>query len=589
MSDKPKQGANVARKFRPHTHLSKQREDMMRMFYGSGISLPIETSGKPIPSPQESIERAGQYVMKMQEKGFCKIEPGVTSPSDIYVDPWGGRSQRTSQRTTSRVTSRMTARAVKPQPYQEFWLNTEAVKRVISELRDMKFRNEVEKENAVVRFNERIMKVTSIMKDGGMLETKNRSKQDLQSSMNWFIQKVREERAQLIRSCLAFNKLNWTGLSRDQQNEFRECAPKRSASQQPQKPAPESDAFTEIENATMMKYLDSVIMLPKGYHFGSSLLTDRASSAASFFTKNEMQEVARRVREQINRPRSSSKREVIVEPQLTVNAPPKRRSNAMIILNKRPSAGAPQKSTRPIPILSKAPSVVETPVPEELPPVVEEPTPEPEPPVEQTDEKPQEPVETANEPAEQPKEEPEPLPQSEVAKVLAKDMNPQYVLQNRNPGDFAFLNEQTDEIVATGEGKLMHERLKKVWDQLGFSVQQKLEMAVKYTNISDDYGRFVNAVQKWEDAFQILEDYDKAYKDLKEFLRDSARTDKAHAFRQLKSAFETADTAVRETAALMKAQYNDELVMRRKQATDLCDARKYKLEILMKQQGYATK
>ena len=181
------------------------------------------------------------------------------------------------------------------------------------------------------------------------------------------------------------------------------------------------------------------------------------------------------------------------------------------------------------------------------------------------------------------------LPQSEVAKVLAKDMNPQYVLQNRNPGDFAFLNEQTDEIVATGEGKLMHERLKKVWDQLGFSVQQKLEMAVKYTNISDDYGRFVNAVQKWEDAFQILEDYDKAYKDLKEFLRDSARTDKAHAFRQLKSAFETADTAVRETAALMKAQYDDELVMRRKQATDLCDARKYKLEILMKQQGYATK
>ena len=578
--------AELARALTAQRQISKPKEDMMRLIYGMGISLPVETSAKPIPSPQQSIERAGQYVMKMKQKGFCRIDDGITSPSEIYTDPWAGKSQRTSQRTTARVTTRQTERSVKVQPYQEFWLNTEAVKRVINELLAMKFRNGTEQANAVKKFKERIMKVTGIMKDHGMLETRNKSKQDLQSTMNWFIEKVKEERTQLIRSCLAFNKLPWSGMNKDQQNEFPEFAPKRPAAQQQTKVERDTDGYTEIDHAVMTKYLDSVIVLPKGYRMGTSYITERPSTRASVFTRKEMQEVDRRVCEQINRPRTASKRDVIVEP-LVAPTVTKKRSNAMVILNTRPRAGTLPRRVNPPSVLSRTASehpiedVKETVKVAEPEDVSVQPTPM---------------SEVVNEVTESKKsvteapEQVERIAPQEIAQVLAKDMKPQYVLQNRNPGDFAFLNEQTDDIVATGEGKQMHERLKKIWDQLGFSVTQKLEMAVKYSNISDDYGRFLNAVQKWEDAFQTFEDYDSAYRDLKDFLRNSsARTDKAHAFRQLKSNFETAETAVRETAALMKAQYDDDLVMRRKLATDLCDSRKFKMQMLMKQQGYATK
>ena len=156
-------------------------------------------------------------------------------------------------------------------------------------------------------------------------------------------------------------------------------------------------------------------------------------------------------------------------------------------------------------------------------------------------------------------------------------------MANRKPKDVKFLQEQTASVMKTGEDKGTHKRLKAIWNTLGFTAQQKLDMAIKYTNDTDECGKFAGAVSLWEEVDEAVEAYEEKHADLKKFLKieQVAATRNMTALNDLRSAYQDAETRVREISETLRNTFGDDLVLRRKRALDLCTSRDAKLRLLM--------
>jgi hypothetical protein len=160
------------------------------------------------------------------------------------------------------------------------------------------------------------------------------------------------------------------------------------------------------------------------------------------------------------------------------------------------------------------------------------------------------------------------------------------------PGDknyMKFLLEQTADLIESNEGSKLHDRMSQVWDNLGFTIQQKLEMAVKYSTGAEDSSKFTDAVVIWENAYATVLAYEKAYKELKDVIRMEVNIQsKAPSFDRYRMQLETAERNIMEITTTLKMQFNDEFVIRRKKAAELLEMRRMKINALLQQQGSTT-
>jgi hypothetical protein len=169
-----------------------------------------------------------------------------------------------------------------------------------------------------------------------------------------------------------------------------------------------------------------------------------------------------------------------------------------------------------------------------------------------------------------------------------KQQKQTYGVEAVEPHDYLqWLVEQTDEILVGQEGTSLHDRMSRVWDNLGFSIQQKLEMAVKYSGGSEDVTKFTEAVVIWENAYATVLAWEKAYKEYKDVIRMEMNSiTKAQSLERFRMQLETAERNVVEVTTTLKMQFNDDFVIRRKKAADLMEMRRAKLNSLLQQQGY---
>ena len=163
-----------------------------------------------------------------------------------------------------------------------------------------------------------------------------------------------------------------------------------------------------------------------------------------------------------------------------------------------------------------------------------------------------------------------------------------YSVKPSDPKDMAFLIQQSEDVMGGMEGKETYARMTKVWDDLGFSINQKLEMAVKYTGDTDDCGRLTGVVDMWENAYRTVITYDKAYREMKDFIRiDASLLDNKSVLllERLKEDLDQAEKNVEEVCHTLKHTYGDDLVMKRKKAVDVIHGRRGKIQILLQQHG----
>jgi hypothetical protein len=150
--------------------------------------------------------------------------------------------------------------------------------------------------------------------------------------------------------------------------------------------------------------------------------------------------------------------------------------------------------------------------------------------------------------------------------------------------DVTYLNEQTEEVVRGPEGLDVFQRLARIWDELGFSIQQKLDMAVKYSGAIEDVRRFTDAVQIWERAWSEVLVYEKAYDELKYVIRNGeASANKMAIIERYSAPVTQAEQNLMDIINAMKIQLNDEFVMKRKRGMDLIQLRRVKIQNLINQ------
>ena len=131
-------------------------------------------------------------------------------------------------------------------------------------------------------------------------------------------------------------------------------------------------------------------------------------------------------------------------------------------------------------------------------------------------------------------------------------------------------------------GKGIYDRLEGIWNKLGFSTIQKLEMAVKYSKDSDDTGKLGESLKIWESAKEAVDNYERAYSNAKDFIRhDKFTTQRPElVMEMLNKELETTQDILLSIAQRLKQGYNDDLILHHKTVNNLIEMRRRKLYVL---------
>jgi hypothetical protein len=182
---------------------------------------------------------------------------------------------------------------------------------------------------------------------------------------------------------------------------------------------------------------------------------------------------------------------------------------------------------------------------------------------------------------------PPPPPPPVVEQQIQTKQNVTRYNAGLDQNEMKLLLEQTAEIAATAEGKALHDRLDTVWTSLGFSVHQKLAMAVRYSTRLDDFSKFLDAVKIWESAQGTVERYNITYKEMKDFVKmERATRARANALDHFRWEMKSLEASILDIAATLKGQFDDEFVIKRRRAVDLIETRRNRMNALLYHQGF---
>lgn len=135
------------------------------------------------------------------------------------------------------------------------------------------------------------------------------------------------------------------------------------------------------------------------------------------------------------------------------------------------------------------------------------------------------------------------------------------------------------------DGNDVSKELEDVWEKLGFSVTQKLQMMVRYTSDASQSAKLSEALQAWKSALKSVQAYDQAYKHLKEWLRYDAgeETDgerRSRTFKVLGNDWTFGEKRVKEQIDILNRRYGDTLIYRQKIASEWLQKRRTRIQTL---------
>ncbi|OHT06596.1 hypothetical protein TRFO_25343 [Tritrichomonas foetus] len=150
-----------------------------------------------------------------------------------------------------------------------------------------------------------------------------------------------------------------------------------------------------------------------------------------------------------------------------------------------------------------------------------------------------------------------------------------HVLRFLKSYEFSKSSEESESIV----GKLQN-----IWESLGFSVHQKLDILIKYTRTIEDSQRLKEALSFWEMSLDVVNQYDKVYQAMKDFVKyEASSSPHARATCQyMWKDLEANEKNVQQAADHLLRTLNDELVIHRRSAHVIIPERRQKMAELMK-------
>ena len=157
--------------------------------------------------------------------------------------------------------------------------------------------------------------------------------------------------------------------------------------------------------------------------------------------------------------------------------------------------------------------------------------------------------------------------------------------------DIQYLIQQSAELENGDTSQAIYKRLEAIWENLGFSVTQKLQMVIKYSESPEESSKLNSSVKFWEEANNSATNYQKAYIAFKDFLKYSFadKNNDSTAAIDLNTSLSEAENNLLQVAKTLKSLFGDDLVFHGKKVDDIIKSRRLKLKILQQQSKVTTK
>jgi len=614
--------------FRYMPRLSPSKESLARLLYGIPNELPIEHDPIDPPSPRTTMTKAAEYVLHLKKKGMLKIT--AEKPDDVFTRFY--QYKRMFQHEPQQVEIVEAPKSISLEEYQYFWHLTETVQTYKKEIARLPYIDTIYQSHALDKFEDYVSSIVRIMKHDGKLDAP-KTRQSLNSTMKFFVLSVVDARKRLISEFLESKRIIYEKLTPETASEFIDYAPKqeKKAEEVVQKVRSETKKSDEIENRILSQLCDTVNLFPPSYRGAIPVLSgemkiDQPSIINSIENsikdpylssrpKNRASTVpceTRFINPVLTKPKSKPR---ILMSQTSHGSRPgnnnSRNSPLINTFSQNESREAywrlndPLKYDRmgtfncPLTKISELCSDMSyniSPIEEidgSLPQAVED-IPNPKSNVFVIDSK--EPHDAYITPKQSRVRTPRQIDKREekrskmnehLAAVIKAQANGEqkigYSTNSSGKRDMDYLLEQSVLISTDNSGDSIHKRLDEIWSKLGFSIHQKLDMVVKYSQTIEESNRLSEALDFWEKAFHSVTRYDSLYKQIKDFLRIEMGffDPKNSTYNQLLEDLKNSEIVVLQVSNQMKSVFGDELILNRKPVDTLILDRRKKLELLI--------
>ena len=159
---------------------------------------------------------------------------------------------------------------------------------------------------------------------------------------------------------------------------------------------------------------------------------------------------------------------------------------------------------------------------------------------------------------------------------------------NDNRKNLQYLIKKTRQLTGDEGGDQMYNKLNEIWDTLGFSAVQKLQMASKYSESLEVSRRLEESLAFWQSAHEGVMAYLAIYKKAKDFIKNDimfSKNKQADFDDILKELF-NCETIIFEVAKRLNVSFGDDLIIHRKKANDAIASRRMKLKYLITNSEY---
>jgi hypothetical protein len=611
---------NVAASLRVAPPIDPGLQRFLENIYGAPANLPLTGAIAPVPTIETTIVEAQKYLDLQHKKGFIK-NPDLSS----ITGPYFRRRILTQQYLERKAEENQKRNAIdnlfELEPFQVFWFKSQCVRRTIVELSALPFFNSGDAGAVVSHFQDRVASIVRVMMHKGVLDERKQTETQLRKAMLDFVTNVRALRSGLIGAIVSDGKVEFAKMTPEQRKEFEGKRPRSTTTTRSTDVTAVTRQQSERDRRVIEKCAD-VDGFPEVYKtagrralfehgMGGGAKTQPLSPALLQELGGRMHGLITMAEEEEARARAVRARSAAMT---AANA--RRRADPVVLLSNHVVHGEKAPTTPATPPAPADPPLnvyrmfwhCEDPLPRtgeshdvlvdlhELSDRID--CPDHSGDLENItfpfalESKPRAEVEhLAADPLKDAVWSTADLAHSgsESGETSARQ-DPLPRVGVRTEGYAAshtetirFLLQQYQDrsggSAATREAETIHRRLEKIWEELGFSVEQRLTVLLKYSESLEESSKLSAALKFWEQALSVSEAYQNAYVDYRDMLK-RADVASSKAIDLCAGQLQQAELSLLETAGTLRGSFGDDLIFRKRKVETLIEARRAKLAMM---------
>lgn len=642
--------------------LAPEIKDSLQKKYGAPKKFSIDYSKIHLPSTEDYIEKAGDYLSHEQEKGFLDDFKQDEFKKEVSRNYYMRKSLAKKKAAKSKIIN--PDQLCKSEPYQKFWLNTSSVQKAIEQIKELPFIVQEDTFSIVSRLLELTSSYIRVMKHHNQIDNPKLTETQKNQIMQDFILKIREFYQIVVQEAISKHMINQRKFPKDQKDKFS-FPEDYTEDPMPKKKKKKSVAFDD-RDIHLLSQVTNPNLFPSCYRLNYDAIPNQIPT-------NQTKQQQKIFDQQTSDMLKTLHQNMTSLPPISKSAPPKsprhiydssnnenednshlanpKISKLLIIENDRPKRAITQpvsakkslaeqrkekmdierqrflkegwkgterldnRAGRPVSNLEvmdnithnfgfnyyeykkrgdnvKLPFSLTPTKPKEGPNLIDD--------IWNTANLSK--TRSKSELQQKPKD---PIPEKQKPKskhnsiaqfkpsIMANLFNASESVRFLNKYSFEKIQKQQQNALNNEDfedelaGNSISERLTNIWNELGFTPKQRLSLLIKYTESPDKSVDLKSALDFWENSLTSAKKYDRAYKELKNFLLNESDhlQHRTVIYDQMASEFNNSESSLSMISSALFSQYQDELIFHKKPVQQVIEKRAQKIKTLSIKKG----